>query len=124
MDFDKKVIQPIVGFCFFCIMVGGIIKTCSDSDKSTYSSTPTTEYQSYSNPSPLTDSDPDSYPEWEDYWYDDPFCNGTGNCHECEGAGKWEDVEGIIHMCLLCNGTGKCTNCGGQGQCKGVRQVN
>ena len=66
--------------------------------------------------------EPYPYPEYEEYWYDDPFCNGSGDCNVCNGDKKWV-IDGMVYMCTSCNGTGRCPNCGGQGQCKGVRQV-
>lgn len=124
MDFYKDVIQPGVGFCLFCCVVGGAIKACLDSNKPTYSSTQSSTFDypssSSSEEEPETSPDP-SYPEWEEYWDDCPACNGTGDCNICDGKGTW-DIGGSIYKCGGCYG-GSCNNCGGQGQVKMTRQV-
>ena len=126
MDFYKDVIQPGVGFCLFCCVVGGAIKACLDSNKPTYSSTQSSTYDypssssSEEEPEPSPDPSPD--PEWEEYWDDDPFCEGTGNCPLCHGE-KGEYIDNIYYVCGLCGGHGQCNNCGGQGQVKMTRQV-
>lgn len=124
MDFYKDVIQPGVGFCLFCCVVGGAIKACLDSNKPTYSSTQSSTYDypssSSSEEEPEPSPDP-SYPEWEEYWDDCPACNGTGDCNICDGKGTW-DIGGSIYKCGGCYG-GSCNNCGGQGQVKMTRQV-
>ena len=43
-------------------------------------------------------------------WVKCPSCKGNGNCTECKGKGKKNNV-----TCVKCNGTGKCTSCEGQG---------
>ena len=43
-------------------------------------------------------------------WTKCPICNGHGNCIECKGKGKKNNV-----TCVKCDGTGKCSSCEGQG---------
>ena len=117
---EQSILSKIAGFCVACGFVGGgILKCVQDNNKSThYVPSPTTSTVIEPKPEP----DPDPYPQYEEYWYDDPWCNGTGDCNVCDGVGGY-DISGSHYMCNACNGTGRCSNCGGQGQCKGIRTV-
>ena len=40
------------------------------------------------------------------------WCDGTGECPECDGFGDYENG----YECEFCLGSGECTACGGTGR--------
>ena len=127
MDFYKDVIQPGVGFCLFCCVVGGAIKACLDSNKPTYSSTQSSTYDypssssseeepetssggSYSSSSYSEESVYDDFPSVE---IEEPsghfeYVRKQVPCHVCDG-------QGFIPSNLTASGKVRCGFCSGKG---------
>lgn len=116
MDFYEDIIQPVGGFCIFCLICGGIYKSCSDSDEPTYSTTPSIDKYDddlSDSPSPTKSEDPSPREVWEDEWVECITCHGSGDCSICDGEGVWRIGESV-YKCGGCY-AGKCSACGGKG---------
>ncbi len=104
MDFYKDIIQPVGGFCIFCLICGGIYKSCSSSDESTYSTTPTID-KPKDNPSvpdsPMPPDNPSPREVYKEEWVECITCHGSGNCSICDGEGVWRIGE-TVYKCGGC----------------------
>ena len=108
MDFYEDIVQPGVGFCLFCVAVGGAIKACSNSDEPTRTSP---------SPEPVVvtpEPSPDPSPPYSDY-IDCRFCDGSGKCPQCDGKCGFY-VDDLLFNCGVCGGIGVCPSCQGSGR--------
>ncbi len=120
MDFYEDIIQPVGGFCIFCLICGGIYKSCSDSDEPTYSTTPSSEYK-YSG-SQSEESSSSSSSSYSEESVDEDFSSmeiaePSGHfeyvrkqvpCHVCDGMG-------FTPSTLTASGKVRCGFCSGKG---------
>ena len=108
MDFYEDIIQPVGGFCIFCLICGGIYKSCSDSDEPTYSTTPSIDKYDddlSDSPSPTTHPAQPVYPVGggnapvgsSSY---DTYSGGSSS------QGQTQQHERKWHDCSLCHGKG------------------
>ena len=114
MDFYNDVVQPGIGFCLFCVAVGGAIKSCTDSNEPTRTSSSSSEYQysgshsdESSNSSSSSYSDESVYPNGSENYpigstsYDYDTYSGSSS-----DQGQTPQRERIWRDCSHCHGKG------------------